>query len=68
MSNTQFPHIFRDFVKNPSVENAKRVSNSFTEDNVREISFMGHEDFVLTSLLTAITEVNVRLDRQLYSF
>lgn len=60
MSNTQFSHIFRDFVQNPSVENAKRVSNFFTEDDVRTISFMGQEDFVLTSLLTAITEVNVR--------
>lgn len=60
MSSTQFPHIFHDFVKNPSVENAKRVANCFTENDVRKISFMGQEDFVLTSLLTAITEVNVR--------
>lgn len=60
MSGTQFPYIFHDFVNNPSVENAKRVSNCFTEDDVRKICFMGQEDFVLTSLLTAITEVNVR--------
>lgn len=51
---------FRDFVKSPTLELAKIVNESINEDAVREISFMGHEDLVLTSLLTAIAELNVR--------
>lgn len=60
MSVAPFLHTFRNFVKNPNLENAKIVSECLTEESVRQISFMGQEDIVLTSILTAIAELNVR--------
>lgn len=55
-----FLHIFQNFVQNPTVENAKSVSAFLTADAIQQISFMGNENFVLTSLLTAIAEIKIR--------
>lgn len=57
-----FPYVFQNFVKIPNIENAQRVSECLTEDAVRQICLMGKQDFVLTSILTVISELDVRWD------
>lgn len=57
---SQFSSILLTFVRNPTVENAKYVSNSLTDHVIREICFTGRQDMILTSMVTAIGELNVR--------
>lgn len=56
----QFLYLLRAFVQNPSLDHAKKVSDTLSEDVIRQICCTSRQDFVQTSLLTIISELDVR--------